>query len=256
MSSVSFGRLVLPRATCVLAGLRMVLAGEERPEESAARSSLPPHSGHRSVASSSTRSCASAISAPSPRLRATWRTARRSPSAPSASPARPPRPCRAPLHLGGELDVEDVGELLDHHLLDRLAELGREEAALLELHVARSASIEMIDAYVDGRPMPSRSSSFTRLASEKRGGGSVKCCDGVIARTARLALLDAGWRLLVLERLALALLARLAIEREEALELDDAAVSGTGSAPERGSSAESRSRRWSCRTPPAPSATP
>ena len=31
--------------------------------------------------------------------------------------------------------------------------------------------------------MPSRSSSFTRLASENRGGGSVKCCDGVISRT-------------------------------------------------------------------------
>ena len=29
--------------------------------------------------------------------------------------------------------------------------------------------------------MPSRSSSFTRLASEKRGGGSVKCWLGVIA---------------------------------------------------------------------------
>ena len=38
----------------------------------------------------------------------------------------------------------------------------------------------MIDAYVDGRPMPSRSSSLTRLASEKRGGGSVKCWLGVM----------------------------------------------------------------------------
>ena len=37
--------------------------------------------------------------------------------------------------------------------------------------------------------MPSRSSSFTRLASQKRGGGSVKCCDGVISRTStRVAL--------------------------------------------------------------------
>ena len=80
----------------------------------------------------------------------------------------------------------------------------------------------MIDAYVDGRPMPSRSSSFTRLASEKRGGGSVKCCDGVIALARHLlADLDDGQRLLVLERLVLAFFARLAIEREEALELHD-----------------------------------
>ena len=82
----------------------------------------------------------------------------------------------------------------------------------------------MIDAYVDGRPMPSRSSSFTRLASEKRGGGSVKCCDGVISLHRNvLAHLEHGQRLLVLERLRVAFLARLAIEREEALELDDAA---------------------------------
>ena len=30
-------------------------------------------------------------------------------------------------------------------------------------------------AYVDGRPMPYSSSAFTSEASEKRGGGSVKC---------------------------------------------------------------------------------
>ena len=38
----------------------------------------------------------------------------------------------------------------------------------------------MIVAYVDGRPIPRRSSSFTRLASLNRGGGSVKCWLGVI----------------------------------------------------------------------------
>ena len=82
----------------------------------------------------------------------------------------------------------------------------------------------MIDAYVDGRPMPSRSSSLTRLASEKRGGGSVKCCVGVIALARHvLAHVDHRQRLLVLERLVLALLARLAIERQEALELHDRA---------------------------------
>ena len=36
----------------------------------------------------------------------------------------------------------------------------------------------MIDAYVLGRPMPRRSSSFTSDASLNRGGGCVKCCVG------------------------------------------------------------------------------
>src|SRR5262245_50155728 len=39
-------------------------------------------------------------------------------------------------HLRREAHVEDVGELLDHHLLDRFAHLGREEAALIQLDVA------------------------------------------------------------------------------------------------------------------------
>src|SRR2546423_1551349 len=47
----------------------------------------------------------------------------------------------------------------------------------------RGLSVEMMLAYVDGRPIPSRSSSFTRLASLKRGGGSVKCWLGVICLT-------------------------------------------------------------------------
>ena len=43
----------------------------------------------------------------------------------------------------------------------------------------------MIDAYVDGRPMPSSSSVLTSDASEKRGGGCVKCCSGRTSRSAR-----------------------------------------------------------------------
>src|SRR5580658_5420150 len=35
-----------------------------------------------------------------------------------------------------------------------------------------------IVAYVEGRPIPRSSSSFTSEASLKRGGGSVKCCSG------------------------------------------------------------------------------
>src|SRR5439155_20202275 len=52
-----------------------------------------------------------------------------------------------------------------------------------ELAYQRFFKVEMIDAYVDGRPIPRRSSSFTRLASLKRGGGSVKCWFGVICFT-------------------------------------------------------------------------
>ncbi len=36
----------------------------------------------------------------------------------------------------------------------------------------------IVDAYVDGRPMPSSSIVFTSEASVKRGGGCVKCCSG------------------------------------------------------------------------------
>ena len=36
----------------------------------------------------------------------------------------------------------------------------------------------MIAAYVEGRPIPRSSSSFTSEASLNRGGGSVKCCSG------------------------------------------------------------------------------
>ena len=41
----------------------------------------------------------------------------------------------------------------------------------------------MMLAYVDGRPMPRRSSSFTRLASENLGGGSVKVLADQLAIT-------------------------------------------------------------------------
>ena len=38
-----------------------------------------------------------------------------------------------------------------------------------------------IAAYVEGRPIPFSSSAFTKVASVKRGGGSVKCCSGCSA---------------------------------------------------------------------------
>ena len=60
-------------------------------------------------------------------------------------------PVELRLHLGGELDVEDLGKPADHDLLDRLAQLGREEPALLDLHVlARAESRD--DGAIGGRP--------------------------------------------------------------------------------------------------------
>src|ERR1700720_1204732 len=45
---------------------------------------------------------------------------------------------------------------------------------------SRSTIVEIIEAYVEGRPIPSSSSSFTSVASVYRGGGSVKCCSGLM----------------------------------------------------------------------------
>src|SRR2546423_10549927 len=44
----------------------------------------------------------------------------------------------------------------------------------------RVLSVEMMLAYVDGRPVPRPSSSFTRLAPLKRGGGLGECWLGVV----------------------------------------------------------------------------
>ena len=72
--------------------------------------------------------------------------------------------------------------------------------------------------------MPRRSSSFTRLASEKRGGGSVKCWCGVISRTGTFSFSSStGSACSSSSALVLPFLVRLAIEREEPFELDDAA---------------------------------
>jgi hypothetical protein len=40
----------------------------------------------------------------------------------------------------------------------------------------RSTIVEIVAAYVDGRPMPCSSRALMRDASVNRGGGSVKCC--------------------------------------------------------------------------------
>src|SRR3989344_5215314 len=41
--------------------------------------------------------------------------------------------------------------------------------------------VEIIGAYVEGRPMPFSSRVLTKDASVNRGGGSVKCCMGFIS---------------------------------------------------------------------------
>ena len=121
----------------VLARLRMILARDERPEEAAlGAASLPPHCGHRSF-SSAERSCASRMSASDVDVvERLLRTARRSPSARCCQARSPSSTLSSSLfHLRREAHVEDVGELLHHHLLHALAERRREEAALLELDV-------------------------------------------------------------------------------------------------------------------------
>src|SRR6185503_17471176 len=52
---------------------------------------------------------------------------------------------------------------------------------------SRSLSVEMMVAYVDGRPMPCSSRALTSEASENRGGGSVKCCSAFSAASATLS---------------------------------------------------------------------
>src|SRR5262249_46149907 len=47
---------------------------------------------------------------------------------------------------------------------------------------SRSSIVERMEAYVDGLPTPLSSNSLTSVASLKRGGGSVKCCSGLMAR--------------------------------------------------------------------------
>jgi len=73
------------------------------------------------------------------------------------------------LHLRREPDVEHLGEAALHHFPHHLALRRRLKAPSLAVAYQRVRSVEMMAAYVDGRPMPSRSSSFTRLASLNRG---------------------------------------------------------------------------------------
>ncbi len=108
---------------------------------------------------------------------------------------------------------------------------------------------------MDGRPTPSASSSFTSVASLKRGGGSVKCCSGSIDLNFSTSP-SVTSRQLVLQLLVVFVLLILAffVDLQEAVELRDAA--GGAEHVGRAVLALGRRRRWwSDRTPPASSAT-
>ena len=77
---------------------------------------------------------------------------------------------------------------------------------------------------MDGRPTPSASSSFTSVASVKRGGGSVKCCSGSIDLNFSVSP-SVDRRQLVLQLLVFLVLLVLAflVDRQEAVELRHAA---------------------------------
>jgi hypothetical protein len=129
----------------------MVLAGEERPEEAAARLELAAAVG-AALVDDGAEVVRSAMSAPN----CTFLSDLSNGSQKSLRTARQPSSplfdlVQLHLHAGGEVDVEDLGELLDHHLLHRLTELGGEETALLEVHVA-AVGEHADDAGVRRRP--------------------------------------------------------------------------------------------------------
>jgi len=55
--------------------------------------------------------------------------------------------------------------VLNEVVRDDVADLLRVEPPLLHPDVARSTMVEMVAAYVDGRPMPFSSSALIRVAS-------------------------------------------------------------------------------------------
>src|SRR6266436_2477583 len=77
-------------------------------------------------------------------------------------------------------------KLLISSVLTRSPSMVGEKRPWFLVTYSRSTSVEMIEAYVEGRPMPSSSSSFTSVASLNRGGGSVKCWSGRILSKRRV----------------------------------------------------------------------
>ena len=123
------------------------------------------------------------------------------------------------LHLRGELDVEDLGELAHHDLLDRLAQLGGEEAALLDLHVLAGAE-RRDDGAVGGRPADAEP---LELLHQARLGEARRRLGEVLRRRDLpdlhlVALRERRDRREVVHRLPLLLLAALRVEHVVAVE--------------------------------------
>src|SRR5258708_20826 len=208
----------------VLARLRVMLAGEERPEEAAA--------GLQSTAAVGTPLVGNSreivrLGDEVGELHVLERLVERLPEvAEHALPAEVTilDLVELQLHLGGESDVEDVGELLHHHALDLVAELGREEASLLERHVppvgepADDAGVRA--GSPDAKPLQLLHETGLR-ETRRRLGEMLRRRDAVDRHL--LSDLADGQRLLVFQRLRVAFFARFAIQRKAALELDDAA---------------------------------
>ena len=84
--------------------------------------------------------------------------------------------------------------------------------------------VSITDAYVDGRPIPRSSSSFTRLASVKRAGGWVAWPDGRSSRHATAgALVERRQDRLAVLELGVGIVGALDVRAEVAGELDRAA---------------------------------
>src|SRR6185503_12357597 len=215
------GLLALDRPR-VLAGLRMILAGEERSEEAAARLELA--AAIRTARIRHRREVVGIGDEGGGIYFGQPQVERRPEVLEHFLPAEVSvfDLVELLLHLRGEVDVKDVGELLHHHLLDGLAELGGEEAALVELYVA-AVGEHRDDRRVRRRPADAQPFEFfneARFGEARRRLGEVLARRDTLARHL-LTDVDDGQRLLVLERLGVAFFARFLIERQEALELHD-----------------------------------
>ena len=126
--------------------------------------------------------------------------------------------------MGRESDVEDIGETLHHHLLHLLAELGGEEAALLELRIA-TIDESRNDRRVSGRPADAESLQLfdeTRLRIPRRRLGEVLGgCDRPDRNV--LALFHCRKSLLFLERFPFLGFARFLVQPLIAVKFHDAA---------------------------------
>ena len=124
------------------------------------------------------------------------------------------------LEDGGEVRVHDVVELLDQHVVDEHAELGRLEAPPVALDVAAILDRDRIGAYVLGRPMPRSSSDLDQrgLGVARRRLGEVLLGDEP-HQVEQIARGELGQRLAILVG-RLVVVASGAVQAQEAGELE------------------------------------